>query len=328
MPKKLDRYEFIWKAIQKHGYKYDYREVDYKGSFIKVCIICPIHGEFWITPSHHLQGSGCQKCGFENSPYKHRLTTKEFKEIFHKKFADKYDTSLVNYINAHTKICMICPKHGEFWIKPNDLLNGHGCKKCFNEKRGYNKLSKEIFKERSEKIHRFINGEPKYIYDDIEYIDISTKVKIFCKKCNKYFYQRPSSHLIGKGCPICGTKSKLEDKIRNLLTDNNYSFIEQKSFEWLKYKQSLFIDFYIPSLNIAIECQGIQHFKSVSKFGGNTELIITKERDKIKKQLCDEHNIKLFYFTNQKQIKEYELGKLYYDENELLKEILKYNDNN
>lgn len=326
--KKLDRYEFIWKAIQKHGYKYDYRKVDYKGSFIKVCIICQIHGEFWITPSHHLQGSGCQKCGFENSSYKHRLTTYEFKTIFHKKFGNKYDTSLVNYINANTKICMICNKHGEFWIKPNDLLNGHGCKKCFDERRGYNKLSKEIFKDRSEKIHQFKNGEPKYLYDEVNYKDTSTKVKIFCKKCNKYFYQIPSSHLSGKGCPICRNKSKLEEKIRKLLTHKNYNFSEQQCFYWLKYKQKLSLDFYIPSLKVAIECQGIQHFKSVKHFGGNKGFYATIERDKIKKYLCDKHNITLLYFTDQKQIKEYELGKLYYDENELLKEILKYNDNN
>lgn len=50
MAKKYDRYSFMWKAIQKHGYKYDYRKVDYKGSETKVCITCSIHGEFW---QHH-----------------------------------------------------------------------------------------------------------------------------------------------------------------------------------------------------------------------------------------------------------------------------------
>ena len=28
---------------------------------------------------------------------------------------DKYDYSRVEYIDSKTKICIICPKHGEFW---------------------------------------------------------------------------------------------------------------------------------------------------------------------------------------------------------------------
>lgn len=60
--KKLDRYEFIWKAIQKHGYKYDYRKVEYKTTEENICIICHKHGEFWQTPHNHLSGCGCPIC--------------------------------------------------------------------------------------------------------------------------------------------------------------------------------------------------------------------------------------------------------------------------
>lgn len=41
-----------------------------------------------------------------------------------------YDYSLVDYINAHSKIIIICPIHGEFLQKPNTHLNGCGCKQC------------------------------------------------------------------------------------------------------------------------------------------------------------------------------------------------------
>ena len=46
MPKKLTKEEFINRANSIHNNKYDYSKVEYKGSTIKVCIICPIHGEF------------------------------------------------------------------------------------------------------------------------------------------------------------------------------------------------------------------------------------------------------------------------------------------
>lgn len=55
--------EFIIQAKIIHGGKYDYSKVNYINNSTKVCIICPIHGEFWQTPNHHLSGHGCVKCG-------------------------------------------------------------------------------------------------------------------------------------------------------------------------------------------------------------------------------------------------------------------------
>lgn len=54
--------EFIEQAKKVHGDKYDYSKVEYINDTIKVCIICPIHGEFYQTPSNHLRHRGCKKC--------------------------------------------------------------------------------------------------------------------------------------------------------------------------------------------------------------------------------------------------------------------------
>lgn len=43
---------------------------------------------------------------------------------------DKYDYSNVEYKTNATKVCIICPKHGEFWQTPNDHLRGRGCPVC------------------------------------------------------------------------------------------------------------------------------------------------------------------------------------------------------
>ncbi len=60
--KTLTTEEFIKKAKEIHGDKYDYSKVEYTSTNDKVCIICPEHGEFWQRPHNHLKGQGCPKC--------------------------------------------------------------------------------------------------------------------------------------------------------------------------------------------------------------------------------------------------------------------------
>jgi len=54
--------DFIKRAKLIHGNKYDYSLVEYKGTHVKVKIICPIHGIFEQRPYKHLQKQGCPKC--------------------------------------------------------------------------------------------------------------------------------------------------------------------------------------------------------------------------------------------------------------------------
>lgn len=69
MGKTLTKEEFVERARRRHGEKYDYSKTEYKDSRLKVCIICPIHGEFWQTPKQHLKTHGCSKCK-PNKKYK------------------------------------------------------------------------------------------------------------------------------------------------------------------------------------------------------------------------------------------------------------------
>lgn len=63
MPIKVTTNSFIERARMIHNNKYDYSKVEYINCFTPVCIICPIHGEFWQKPSYHLSNNGCPKCG-------------------------------------------------------------------------------------------------------------------------------------------------------------------------------------------------------------------------------------------------------------------------
>ena len=95
----------------------------------------------------------------------------------------------------------------------------------------------------------------------------------------------------------------MERKTKFTLDKIGIKYIQEKTFKWLIYKKHLFLDFYLPDYNIAIECQGEQHFKPVD-FSNNKDIIkakkcleITQKRDKIKKELCENNGIKVFYIN-------------------------------
>jgi len=56
------QHEFLNAAIKKHGYKYDYSKVVYRGKKHKIQITCKFHGDFIQHPNSHLNGKGCPKC--------------------------------------------------------------------------------------------------------------------------------------------------------------------------------------------------------------------------------------------------------------------------
>ena len=124
--------EFIKKAKQIHGDKYDYSTVDMNNREKngKIKIICPKHGEFEQLPNSHLQGYGCPKCAHEFVANCKRITQEEFINKSKKVHGDKYDYSKVKYIDLETPVEIICPIHGSFYQKPEHHLMGHGCQKC------------------------------------------------------------------------------------------------------------------------------------------------------------------------------------------------------
>jgi len=122
--------QFIHDANKKHGVTYDYSEVNYIDSFTKVIIKCYKHGKFFQLPSNHLQGNGCRKCQYENMILLQPKSTTDFVLEANKKHNNKYDYSLVNYKQAHSKITIICLFHGKFLQTPRHHLDGNGCPKC------------------------------------------------------------------------------------------------------------------------------------------------------------------------------------------------------
>jgi very-short-patch-repair endonuclease len=242
--------EFIIKINKIHNNKYDYSIVNYINNKTKIEIICKEHGIFEQKPNNHLNGQSCpNKCSKCSHPSK-RSTTEEFITKANEIHNNKYDYSKLNYINAKTKVNIICSEHGMFEQILNSHLDGKGCKKCAINKQF---LTIEEFIKRSNQVH-----DNKYDYSLSNYKNNRTKIKIICKKHGK-FNQKVNDHLNGSGCSICNS-SKGELKIINFLKNNNIKFETQKTFNNCKYKRLLPFDFYLPEQNILIEYDGEQHY--------------------------------------------------------------------
>lgn len=123
--KRLTTAEFIAKARAIHGDKYDYSKVEYINAHTKVCIICPEHGEFWMTPNNHLNGKGCKMCTkgvvWDTESFISQA------QYVHKGAWDYRDTV---YTKGSDKVAIRCAVHGTFWMLPHNHLRGYGCPEC------------------------------------------------------------------------------------------------------------------------------------------------------------------------------------------------------
>ena len=299
---------FLTQAKEIHGDKYDYSKVEWKNTRTPITIICPIHGEFTQVPQNHIRlKCGCRKCGREIAKAKvNKYNTLYFIEKAKEIHGDKHDYSKVQCFNAADKVEIICPVHGKFEQIANQHLQGHGCPKCnFDQMAKDRAMGKELFINKAKELF----GE-KYDYSKVEYINGQKNVCLICPVHGE-FEVTPNNHLSKKsGCPICN-ESKLERELASILDKQNVKYERQKRFKWLG-RQSL--DLYLSEHNIAIECQGIQHFKPVD-FAGKGEKWANKlfeeikERDDIKLKKCLDFNIKIIYVIDNEEYleKEYHL---------------------
>jgi hypothetical protein len=123
--------KFIQKAKIVHGDKYDYSNIKYENSGIKVHILCN-HCKtiFTQAPANHLSGNGCNKCGIILRGNKLRKTTEDFINRSNKVHSNLYDYSKTEYVKSDIKVVIICKFHGEFTQTPSNHLSNHGCPKC------------------------------------------------------------------------------------------------------------------------------------------------------------------------------------------------------
>ncbi|VVC05900.1 Uncharacterised protein [uncultured archaeon] len=125
-----------------------------------------------------------------------RLSTEEFIQKARKVHGDVYDYSLVRYIDAYTKVSIICKKHGIFTQTPKSHLHGSGCRFCSVK---FPCLSTDDFVSFARKIHG-----SRYDYSKVQYVKSHANIVIICPVHGE-FLQMPCNHLHGEGCPYCAS---------------------------------------------------------------------------------------------------------------------------
>lgn len=189
--------EFISKAIEVHGDKYDYSESVYKPLPHKIKIFCRKCSQyFYQQGQYHLAGQGCPVCaGVKKS------NTEEFiKKAIKLRGSDNYDFSKTKYTRAHDFVTITCRKHGDFKIRAYCFLDKRrsGCQHCSKEvMKAKIRTSLSEFLERSKEVH----GD-KYKYYELEYKKSSEKIRIHCP-VHGDFFQLGTDHMLGRGCQYC-----------------------------------------------------------------------------------------------------------------------------
>lgn len=346
----MTKQEFLEKARQTHGYKYNYPnltdkilsnqdiDIEFDGKIYKQKVV-----------KHILLG----RCPEKNTPAK---TTEQFIEEARRIWSDKYDYSLVEYKGALKKVKIIYDgvileqvavshlkgqapeknlnkenfirkaklQHGEKYdyslinFKDGNTVVLIGYKGVYYLQKPYHHLSGSCpenynlsVKKTTEQFINESNRVHDYKYLYTKTNYISNQTKVIIT-CREHgdFEQRPLSHTQGSGCPNCN-ESKGEKIIAKFLDKNNINYCRQKKFTDCRNVFELPFDFYIPSKRTLIEFDGEQHFQPVEHFGGLKAYEQLKINDKIKNDYCEENYINLI--------------RIRYDQIDKIEEILKSN---
>lgn len=230
-------------------------------------------------------------------------TGKKASEVSKRKRAEKYIglaikvceehgytllTTVDDYTDVKMNVDFICQKHGKQTVMLDNLIHGHGCRRCANE------YVRDVLKHDIQYVKEYIesiNGNKLLNPEDYNGT-FERNLNILCS-CGNVFttsFSNYSRHGVNT-CYSCSCKeSSGERRIRNLLESNDIEFIQEKRFVDCRDNKPLPFDFYLPNYNLIIEFDGQQHYEP--KFGEENFMKL-QEHDKIKNQYCEDNNINL-----------------------------------
>lgn len=212
-----------------------------------------------------------------------KLTLDIFKQKIKAMYGGEYTVLGDKYVNNKTKIKV---KHNicgfEYEVRPDNILYGKKCPHCAGN-------IKRTTKDFAKLVDKITLGEYELIG---EYTNNRIKVKIKHKTCGRTFDVTPDKFVGGKRCPVCGG-SIGENMIELYLRSKGVAFEKEYIFTECRYKRELKFDFYIPSMKVCIEYNGMQHYEPIQAWGGEERLKIYQTRDHIKKTFCANNQLTL-----------------------------------
>lgn len=293
----------------KHDFEFLGYAEKYNGKNTKLVLKCNKCGAEWSTTTINnflREDRKSHTCGRNNPssmPVKHDID--KIIEKINKKLKGS-TLEFVSFCGEYTGIntttmilrCKRCGKEEVYryhWLMNTKYVN---CKYCDSIKRfSYDDAIAKINKRCEEKGFTFLG----FANDENLYFGKKTRLILRCNKCGtvtktKTFCGMMSTNFI---CSTCGIKWHMENDVEEMLKRNNIEYFKNyRGISWLKYKIPIELDFYIPSINVGIECQGRQHFEPDRHFGGKDGFKTTIARDTAKYNLCKEHGLRVLYYND------------------------------
>lgn len=275
-------FNIIEHSFEQEGYTLITKEEEYKNASTKLYYICQKGHKHSITWNSFNNGNRCPECAKENTRLKLKLDFSIIKQEIGKEGYILLSTD-EDYINNTSKLKMICPEGHKCEISWSNFQQGKRCRECaIKDKAKKQRIDFNIIQKAFEKeCYILLSKEEEYKNKD-------SKLLYLCDKGHKNITNW-SNFNSGCRCPKCNSP-KGERKIIKYLESNNISFIHDKNI-W--NENDLRPDFYLPSYNLVIEFDGIQHFEPVEHFGGEKNFQITQKRDRDKNEYCKKNNINI-----------------------------------
>jgi hypothetical protein len=193
-------------------------------------------------------------------------------------------------------------------IKKNEILTKRQYQKSYkllgddklpsNPDKQYNLKWSFILNKKKKQFLNYIDGK-KYVIElglksVKDYENLIKNNDINLPFSPNYYYKEWTSWM-----DWLGTNNKIKRHsrghvlVREHLNKFGVNFIEEKNFNGCLFKKKLYFDFYLIDFNTCIEYDGIQHFQSVERFGGQIGYEIQTKKDEIKNNFCKRNNIEL-----------------------------------
>lgn len=290
--------EFNQKLVDKKlvGYKVlNVKRV--KDSKVMVKVKCPMgHKAYWGYRGHLELGHGCNECKKNNL-----AQPKTWKKERIANILTRYNFTPVDIDSFHTSDLPICVKNKDGYMLNVNIYRlekfNYPMKNIFinNDYLFYNvnlwcKLNRPDYK-----LIKFngnsSNGNLKNLSGVFYYSG-----KYISSKTNREFVSMVSDFLYSGNEHPYLKMSKGERMVDAYLKKHEVKFICQKTFDDLKNPETnykLRLDFYIPNLKVAIEVSGKQHYQPIKMFGGEDAFKKSVYRDQLKRDYCNNNNIKL-----------------------------------
>lgn len=284
MSKKLT-IEFIRELIELKGGKL--LTLEYVNNHQPLDAVCSKGHLYHPTAKTIKRGGGCSIC-YNNTDSRRAAKAQpnkiqEVKDIANKRGGECLSNS---YVNNREQMRFRCANGHEWETSFKSILHNAWCPECSKHTiTNYKRKEKIQF---AEKVAADLGGKL------IKFDKDSFKNKFTWQCTFGHVWQATFQNVVynNSWCPYCKS-SYSESVCRSYLEYLLQCKFDKIRPEWLVSDKNriMEIDGYNELLNLGFEHQGLQHYEKVNYFNSEG----TQKRDIIKKQLCDEHNVKMIY---------------------------------